>query len=1131
MPSIHFRRCAAALVLIAGVCLLSGLPAWAQGSPQLVISQVYGAGGNSGASLRNDYVEIFNRGTTDASLNGMSLQYASSTGTGNFGGTAAQITVLPNITVAPGHYYLLQEASSGVNGAVLPVTADLMVTTNPINLSGTAGKIALVNSTTSLGCNGGSVPCNATQLSLIVDLVGYGTGGSGANFFEGSGPAPTLTTTTAALRLVGGCTDTNQNAADFTSGTPNPHNAASPAHVCAASTAPSITNGTAVVEVGATLLLTAAVSPGANPASTGLTVTANLSSVGGSAAQTLFDDGSNGDAVIGNNVFSFSYAVPAAVTPATYTVAVTVSDAQGRNGAGTITLTVQPHAEVHKINELQGAGAATPIDPTLLVKTTGIVTARKSNGFFIQSLPADDDGNVNTSEGIFVYTAGTPTADAAVKNVVEVRGYVHEFNGNTEICGDTLCTVAETITNIGTVTDLPAAVAITVADELALRADPNSLALEKYEGMRVTVPSMTAVAPTEGSINETSATSTSNGIFFGVVTGVSRPFREPGLEPADVLPPGAPCCVPRFDGNPETLRVDSDGEVGAAKLEVTSNAVLTGVTGVLDFGSGFYTILPDPGITIGVTGNMSAVPVPAPGPHEVTVASFNLERFYDADSSTPSGATLTAAAFNMRLAKASLAIRNVLNTPDIVAIEEMNNLTTLQALAARISSDAMTAGQADPAYASYVYDGNDPSFINVAFLVKTSRIDLTGGGVTQEGKNATYINPLTGQPDLVNDRPPLVLKGSVKASGKEVSIPLTVIVNHLRSLSGVNDAVDGPRVRAKRAGGAEFLANLIQGLQSDNIISVGDYNAYEFSDGYVDVVGAVMGTPAPSNEVVVSTNVSVNPTLTDLLFTLPADQRYSYTFDGSAQTLDHFLVNANALSHISRFAYARVDADFPESMRGTATRPERISDHDPGVAYIAVPVDNDPPVVTVTGVADGATYLLGKVPAAACNTTDSLSGVKTAATLTLTGGTANGVGQFTATCSGAVDNVGNAAAPVSATFTVTYVFGGFGSPLGGEFKPGSTLPVKFQLLDGNGNLITTTTAIAAIQYAWNARCDGSPDGGWQTAATTGGSRLRFDPTDMQFVYNWKTSGIAGGCYSLGVKLDDTTTRSIIVVAK
>jgi hypothetical protein len=181
------------------VTVVGALPAIAVPSTTIVISQVYGGGGNSGAPYTNDFVELFNRGTTTVSLAGMSVQYASATGTGNFGGNP--ITPLAG-SLAPGRYYLVQQ-SGGTAGAPLP-TADA---TGTVNMSATAGKVILANTTTGLACNGGSTPCTQAQLDEIVDLVGYGN----ANFFEGAA-APTLSNTTAALRAGNGCTDTDRTA-------------------------------------------------------------------------------------------------------------------------------------------------------------------------------------------------------------------------------------------------------------------------------------------------------------------------------------------------------------------------------------------------------------------------------------------------------------------------------------------------------------------------------------------------------------------------------------------------------------------------------------------------------------------------------------------------------------------------------------------------------------------------------------------------------------------------------------------------------------------------------------------------------------------------------------------------------
>lgn len=140
-------------MVMAGIPL-GVAPAAVALSPDIVISQVYGGGGNSGAVYTHDFIELFNRGTTAVSLDGWSVQYASATGTGNFGATATQLTELPNVSLAPGQYLLVQEASTAAVGSALP-TPDVVDAT-PIAMSGTAGKVALVASNAGLGCNGGS---------------------------------------------------------------------------------------------------------------------------------------------------------------------------------------------------------------------------------------------------------------------------------------------------------------------------------------------------------------------------------------------------------------------------------------------------------------------------------------------------------------------------------------------------------------------------------------------------------------------------------------------------------------------------------------------------------------------------------------------------------------------------------------------------------------------------------------------------------------------------------------------------------------------------------------------------------------------------------------------------------------
>jgi predicted extracellular nuclease len=127
--------------------------------------------------------------------------------------------------LAAGQHYLIQ-GGGGLNGVALP-TPDL-IDSKPIAMNATSGKVALVNSQVSLGCNGVSTPCTPEQMALIVDLVGYGD----ANFFEGLDATPILSSITAAIRQEGGCTDTDDNAADFDVLAPTPRNTFSLTNSC-----------------------------------------------------------------------------------------------------------------------------------------------------------------------------------------------------------------------------------------------------------------------------------------------------------------------------------------------------------------------------------------------------------------------------------------------------------------------------------------------------------------------------------------------------------------------------------------------------------------------------------------------------------------------------------------------------------------------------------------------------------------------------------------------------------------------------------------------------------------------------------------------------------------------------------
>lgn len=640
----------------------------------------------------------------------------------------------------------------------------------------------------------------------------------------------------------------------------------------------------------------------------------------------MFDVTVNGDMTIEPNETFF--------VNVTNVTGATVGDGQG---VGTIT---NDDVALTPIHDIQGSGTTSPL-ATQSVTTRGIVTGLRSNGFYIEEPDASIDANPNTSEGIFVFTSSAPPAAAAIGNLVQVMGTVAEFIPSADPLSPPLTELSGSPTTmvISTGNPLPAAITLTAADT---PTNGTIEQLERFEGMRVRVTSLTVVAPTQGNITESSATAASNGVFYAVITGIARPFREPGIPANDPVPAGSGVTippVPRFDANPERLRVDSNGQTGTTALEVTAGATVLNLVGPLDYSFRTYTILPDAATPPSVFGNITFAAVSAAASNQFTVASFNMNRFFDTvDDPGASDAVLTAAAFNNRLNKASLAIRNVMRAPDIIGVVEMENLTTLQAVATKVNTDAVAAAQPNPMYQAYLVEGNDIGGIDVGFLVSSARVAVID--VVQFGAATTYINPNNGMPEILNDRPPLVLRATIQ-SQFGVVFPITVIVNHLRSLSGVDDPVDGNRVRTKRRAQAEFLANLIQTRQmadaNEKIISIGDYNAFQFNDGLVDSIGTTRGVPTAASMVVLASSDLVNPDLTNLIDSAAADQRYSFVFDGNAQSLDHTLISSNLMARFSQIAYARNNADFPETYRNDSARPERVSDHDMPVAYFTFP--------------------------------------------------------------------------------------------------------------------------------------------------------------------------------------------------
>lgn len=605
------------------------------------------------------------------------------------------------------------------------------------------------------------------------------------------------------------------------------------------------------------------------------------------------------------------------------------------------------------IAEVQGDSDRSPVAGQS-VRLSGVVTARTRTGFFLQTPDDKADTNKNTSEGIFVFTRTEPPAEADTGNIISVTGTVEEFKREADAFALPITELSmrkdrDEIKVISRSNSLPKPIVIVANDFITNSADN----LEKYEGMRVQFDEITVTGPTGGRVDVKTFSSVSDASFFAILKAFPRPFRQPGRDAReftaaaerDAFRKQYPKAVV-FDGTPSVFRVDCDEQIPSLTqkiapktCDVPAVAEVKNLVGVLHYSYSRYTLLTDPdnSATLGVSSKSN--PLPVPTARQFAVAGMNLENFFD-DQDDPSikEDVATPESFARRLQKLSLAIRGFMQSPDVIGVIEVENLAALKRLAAKLNADTVAAGKPDPKYEAFLIEGNDGRGIDNGFLVKTARVKVIE--TKQFGKDDKYKNPNTGEDNFLNDRPPLLLRASIEDAKTGQPFEFTVIANHLKSFLGYSDPKQMDNVRLKKKLQAEFLAKLIQACQTANpkerIIVLGDFNSYQFNDGIMDQIGTITGKPAGKDEVMIASDDLVNPDLIDLVAVIAAPQRYSYVYDGNAQVLDHIIITETLRKHTTGFGYARLNADFPESFRNDASRPERFSDHDPAVAFFSI---------------------------------------------------------------------------------------------------------------------------------------------------------------------------------------------------
>jgi len=586
-------------------------------------------------------------------------------------------------------------------------------------------------------------------------------------------------------------------------------------------------------------------------------------------------------------------------------------------------------ADVVSIEDIQGSALTSPFEGQV-VRTEGNIVTAVGSDFFVIQMPAPalpPRIGDPASRGLHVFTDSAPSV--AVGDEVTVQGAVVEFFDLTQIGFPDLVEVT------GSGNPLPSPI---IFDAGTPSLDPTTPScginnFECFESMRVTVSNGFITAPSQsfGSDPIAEAVVSANG---------ERTLRGAGVEFPGIDPVICPDC-PVWSGAPEQFELDPD-RIALDNLTLAGGSTFS-ATGVIGYEFGDYELWPTE-LNVESTPDLP-LPAPSGGQNELTIGSLNVLNLFD-DIDDPDRAIPTCGAgyiaqnreiatpaeYQLKLDKLAETIVQALQSPDVLALQEVESLTTLQALAAAVSQ----AGGA--AYTAYLVPGNDRGEINNGFLINTSRVAVDQ--MIQEGGDECLS--LDNTP--LHDRPSLTLEGRFIADGADW--PFVVINNHLRSLGGIDSQA---RVRLKRHEQAQSVAAKVQARQILDpnlpIILVGDKNAFEFTDGYVDVIGLLSGTSVESQNLVNIENAGVpgfdpsnqvSPTLVNVLETLPAEERYSFLFRGVAQTLDHALLNRAANRYVSDYGYMRGNADYWEGFEADGTSLARSSDHD-GLVLVLEP--------------------------------------------------------------------------------------------------------------------------------------------------------------------------------------------------
>lgn len=865
--------------------LLAGFAAPAFAAGPVVVSQIYGAGGNAGAAWNRDFIELFNRSSEPVSLAGMSVQYQSATG------TTWQATALPSYVLQPGQYFLVGGASGATGTDIGSVDQ-----TGSLNLSGTTGKVALSRIATAMTTADGGAD--------VIDLVGFGT----ANRFETS-VAPAPSTVNSIQRAGAGCTDTDDNGADFSAGAVvGPRRTSTALHACSGGgtppAAPIVLNCPASLSGGLGTAFSGALSASdsdsivnaaviASGAVSGISLTefAPATAVGGSASVKL----------------SVASNVPAGLYP----VVVSFSNNASQSNSCTVNVSV---AGQLTIPQIQGSGATSKYANTVQT-TSGVITKKLSGGgFFIQD--PNGDGDPTTSDAIYVFGA---TTAGNVGDMVRVTGTVTEYkpSGATRSYTELTSVTAVTVTGSG-YTIAPTNIQLPNAD------------LANYEGMLVRFVGPLAV----------------NGNSYLSDRGelvLSNGRRE---TPTNRYRPGTPEAIALARENAQNIVVLDDGIFTtppqipylADDKTVRSGDTVNDLTGVLDFGAiggGGAAFKIQPTETPQISRTNARLDKPEVAPGNVKVASANVLNFFttftdgtDVEGRTGQGCKIGSSTSKSNCRGADSLAEFVRQRDKIVNELKGMDADVVGLMEIQNNGDYAVnylVGQLNQAVGYPVYavvpqppaTGTDA--IRVAMIYKPAVVSLVGASMSD---NAS-----------INNRPPMAQTFKSVANGAKFSL----IVNHLKSKgscsgagTGDSDSGDGQgcwnATRLKQAQQLVSFINQVVATSGDpDVLAVGDFNSYGQEDPIVYLNGQGMVSELER-------------------FVRPNGMPYSYVFDAQSGYLDHALASTSLDKQVAGVTEWHNNADEPDAidynLEGKAGNDPyvnnafRASDHDPVIVSL-----------------------------------------------------------------------------------------------------------------------------------------------------------------------------------------------------